>query len=115
MIGVDARGRGWGLGFALLGAAVAWTGHLLAAWGVSEFGCTAGAPRGAIVAALAVISVVSLAVAVASTVYAAMLERRVDRAEPTRPLARIGWLAGVVFVITIGAQTVPIVWFSGRC
>lgn len=126
MIGVDARGRGLGLGFAVLGSSLAWTLHLLLAWAVSEFACTAGA-RGSwlgvhgVTWAIGAISTVMLALSVSSTLYAARLPQRAG--PPTAPelddavysLARMGWWLGILFSLTIVAQTLPLAWFLRGC
>lgn len=124
MIGIDERGRGVGVGFAVLGSGVAWTGHLLLTWGISEFACTAGVEGriggiDVVTAALLAVSAGAFALSVVSTGYAILLERRVGPPQagqhPVSSLARVGWVLGALFTATIVAQTLPIAWFVGGC
>lgn len=128
MIGVDARGRGLGLGFAVLGSSIAWTIHLLLAWGISEFACTWGvdtfelAGVSGITWSLVALSVLMLALSIASTAYALAMRKRFgspaphgEDPDPVPYLVRIGWLLGILFTLTIAAQTLPLAWFLDGC
>ncbi|WP_164102415.1 hypothetical protein [Candidatus Laterigemmans baculatus] len=118
------------LWFSVLGGAVAWTLHLLLSYGVAEFGCVS--PFRTIdwiglsgVAWLEIlVTLLTLAVAVASTLIALRIKRRLlgDAAASSSAasdgrvfMARSGVMAGAIFVFIIVVEALPILYFLRDC
>ena len=119
---------GWRLWFALLGGAVAWTGHLMLAYAISEFGCTAGLGRRSFIGVsvvswmLLLLSVAMAALAAWALLVARDVGRRADEGIPhpdeestAGEVARLGSIANGLFLFIVLIQTVPIFFFLGRC
>ena len=115
----------WELAVCWLGGAIAWLVHLLGAYALAEFGCVAGwqraAPGGVTAVAWGILALSVATVAVSAWAYsvAARADRRLTRvSDPTRTrhfAARSGmWLNGF-FVAVIVAETVPVLFYLGRC
>lgn len=117
-----------GLWFGLLGGAAAWTGQLLAASLLSEWGCLAGWQertwQGLSVVAwlILVASLLATLAAVAALLASGGILRRCSGAAPSdaaganaRFLARAGFYSSALFVVIILAQTLPILFFLGDC
>ncbi|MEX2672945.1 MAG: hypothetical protein WD294_12645 [Phycisphaeraceae bacterium] len=120
--------------FALLGGGVAWALHFLLAYGISEFGCEAGADAwvwlnvSAVAWMILALTVLMLTLAVAATFVAWRLahpgeaERGPD-ASPAEAHHRMTrrfagglaiWLNGL-FTFVIAFQTIPLFFYLGRC
>lgn len=119
---------GWRLWFALLGGAVAWTAHLMLAYGISEFGCTAGLGRRSFIGVSAVswmlllLSVAMAALAGWALLVARGVGRRADAGVPhpdeestAWEVARLGSIANGLFLFIVLIQSVPIFFYLGRC
>jgi cbb3-type cytochrome oxidase subunit 3 len=115
----------WELAVCWLGGAIAWLVHLLGAYALAEFGCVAGwqrlAPLGvtAVAWGILVLSVGTVAVSAWAFSVASRADKRLTRvSDPTRTrhfAARSGmWLNGF-FVAVIVAETVPVLFYLGRC
>lgn len=120
------------LWFALLGGAVAWLGHFLLAYAISEFGCVAGwgdvrwAGLSGVTWALIAVTVLAVAVAVLSILVAHLARRKLQDqpldapgepgvAAAGRWMARAGFIAGVVSLVIILVQSIPILYWLGGC
>ncbi len=115
-----------GIWFCLLGGAIAWTLHLLICYGLSEAFCIMGPPSiyflgvNLLAYVLGLVTLVLLGMALAAVV----LSRRQALSRPAAAgeqsdswafTARAGFLANVVFSISIMAQSLPIFTLLGRC
>lgn len=122
--GEASRFRLW---FGVLGGAVAWTIHLLAAYAIAEFGCVS-AFRDArflgitgVAWAILALSVVTFVLAVGALLIARRSQRlllaeiREKEDEPEEFMARVGFITSVVFVAIIVAQTVPVLYYLRSC
>jgi hypothetical protein len=110
------------LWFAVLGGALAWALHELAAWGTDELVCAnqtqhvAGAPLGLV---LGLMVVIPLAIALASLVTACVAWRRLvhaqRRAEPEGEEYRRLSRAGMMALVAVGSDVlfVAIIVFGG--
>lgn len=117
------------LWFGLLGGAIAWTGHLLLAYLIAEFGCETGMDRrawaGVMLPAWMLLgqSAAMLAAAAAATLAALACRRRLTAAGPPPDprhatellMANIGAIAGGVFTFIIIVQSVPIFFYLQSC
>lgn len=118
------------LWFAVLGGAVAWTLHLLLSYAIGEFGCVSpfqdlrwGGISG--VAWLGIgVTVITLAAAVAATVVAGRIKRRLlDGADAAHYeasdgrvfMARSGVMASGIFAFIILVQALPILYYLRGC
>lgn len=114
--------------YALLGGAVAWTGHLMLAYAISEFGCVAGwghkiylavsvvswmliAMSGLMIALAAGALLVSHAIGRRSTA----VWRGPDDRATAEFVARFGLIANGLFLFIIVVESVPIVFYLGAC
>lgn len=102
--GRDRTGAGWGLGFALLGGAVAWIAHLNAAYFAAEFLCLQGRWQGVegdlvFYLSLGAVTVLAFLVAVLAAVAGGRLRRRVRRETP--PLSLIAGLPVVAALLSL--------------
>lgn len=118
----------WKLWYALLGGAVAWTGHLMLAYAISEFGCVAGWGHKIVLAISAVswmliaMSVVMIALAAGALLMSYGISRRSpglmhgpDDRVTAEYVARFGLIANGLFLFIILIQCVPIFFYLGRC
>jgi hypothetical protein len=113
--------------FAIFGGALAWLAHLLGAYAIAEFGCIAGLGKVTLLQITAVawlligLSVVMAGVAFAAVAVSLHRRRQVlpvarDRAgTPAMYISRLGFIAGVFFTVVIVAQSIPIIFYLGRC
>ncbi len=118
--------------FVLLGGAIAWAVHLLAAYALGEFGCVAGWGhiyfRGLHLVAWLVLAVTLItAVVTAAALWASVrMERRLEQAgageeaalEPDRPApfaARFGVITNGLFLFIILFEAVPVLYFLRHC
>ena len=116
------------LWFGLFGGAVAWTAHLMFAYGVAEFGCVGrlgehGSLGISMVAWLEVgLTVATTMAAAAATVVAYRSHRRLrsDEAENAasaaeRHIAWAGFLTSGTFTFIILFESIPILYYLHRC
>jgi hypothetical protein len=117
------------LWYGLLGGALAWLVHLLAAYLIAEFGCLTALRDMHFLGVTAVawlaiaVSVVTFAVAVGATVAAWMVERQLppgrrEELDPRGTELQVGWLAMLMsglFAFIILVESVPIVYFLREC
>lgn len=113
--------------FALLGGGVAWTLHLLSAYAIAEFGCLSGLGDWlgipVIIWLIAGITLPLLALSAVATLVGMRYERRhgthehaaLEADDPGVSLVRYGIVANALFILTILAQTVPLVFFLRGC
>ena len=118
--------KSWKMWFALLGGAGAWAAHLMLAYAIAEFGCVAGwghAP-GAISTVswmLIVVSAAMTALAALALLVAYRVGHRVgaaedpDDRETVEYVARFGKITNALFLFVIIVESVPIVFYLGRC
>lgn len=118
---------GWRLWFALLGGAVAWTGHLMLAYAISEFGCTSGIGRRSVLGVSAVswmLLLMSAAmIALAAWAYAtaggvgrgARGTSHPDEHSTAEYVAHFGRIANGLFLFIVVIESVPIFFYLGRC
>jgi hypothetical protein len=120
------RNRTW---FGVFGAAIAWLAHLLLAALVAEWGCIAGwgeIQRGGvtvIVWVIAGLTLVTMILAITATWTARRsLNHLKSGGERTRGdedtnlfLARTGYRAGLMFIVIIIAQAIPILFYLTEC
>ena len=115
--------------FVLLGGAIAWAVHLGGAYAIAEFGCVAG--WGHAPASVSAVSWMLIVLSAAMTLLAAWALRasyRVAGRPPGRPadigtdehdtaeyVARFGKIANGLFLFIIVVQSLPIVFYLGRC
>lgn len=123
--------KSWRMGFALVGGAVAWAGHLLLSYAVAEFGCVAGLGHRHVLG-VPVVSWMLLGVSVVFTTMAAaalMFSYRIR--EPASPppssspdpddrstrefAARFGLIVNGLFLFIVLVQSVPVFYYWGRC
>lgn len=110
-----SRGSLW---FAASGGSLAWLFHLLAAYGIAEFGCVAGwggirlFGMSLVGWLLVAISILSLGVATAASVVARKLQ-----AQPGSALfvVRTGLILDALFAFIILAESLPIVYLLKDC
>ena len=112
------------LWFGFAGGLVAWLGHFLLAYAISEFGCVAGwgkihwAGLSAITWALAGATALAIALATASILIALRTHRRL-RDEPGAGAGHwMGWaglIAGGLSLLTILVESIPIFYWLGDC
>jgi hypothetical protein len=117
------------LTFGLLGGAVAWLGHLLAAYLIAEFGCLSQLKDTMFMGLTAVawlilaVSVVTLLAAAAATVVAWMAWRRLkayphETTDPRGAVAHFayaGMIMSGLFTFVIAVESIPIFWFLREC
>jgi hypothetical protein len=120
------RGTLW---FGVLGGAIAWTIHLLAAYALAEFGCVSGlGQRGAygisyVAWAVLVMTIAVTAVALLATVIAGRAWRTfANDLRPNGPaaageqyLAQAGTLMSGLFTVAILFETIPILYYLRTC
>jgi hypothetical protein len=122
------RGALW---FGFLGGGVAWTGHLLSAYLIGEFGCVSGLGerhvRGVTVVAWLIIaaSLAALLLAGAATFIAYRNRERLagepqpdrtrDQSNPELEMARTGMIASAWFMLIIAVETIPIFYYLRHC
>jgi hypothetical protein len=120
------RGTLW---FGVLGGAVAWTIHLLAAYALAEFGCVSGlGQRSAygisyVAWAILVMSVAVTAVALLATLLAGRAWQSFGNDDhPSSPatageqyLAQAGTLMSGLFTVAILFETIPILYYLRTC
>jgi hypothetical protein len=121
-----AVSRFW-LWFGVFGGAVAWTIHMLLAYGIAEFGCVSSFRDARFLGITGVAwlilatSALTLVLAVAALLIARRSERllladlrgRDDDADEF--MARVGLVTSVVFVAIIVAQTLPVLYYLRSC
>jgi hypothetical protein len=126
---VIAGVKAWKHGLALLGGAVAWTGHLLIAYAISEFGCVAGWGHRNFLAVSVVswlvigVSVAMIALAVASIYVSLQLERSgphlatadADERSTVEYVGRFGRIVNWLFLFVIVVETLPIFFYLDHC
>lgn len=119
------RGNPW---FGLLGGGIAWTVHLLAAYGAAEFGCVSGWGKNTylgmsfvawLVIALTLITAMfaTLATAVAYANCRKLQEAYAlenDKASE-QYLAHVGALMSSLFLLAIAFETIPILYYLRDC
>lgn len=120
----------WQLWFGVMGGAIAWLGHLLLSYAISEFGCVSRFGERAMwgisgVAWMEIaVTVIFLGIAIVATVVAQRNKRAfsgaVDaaRVEPNDPrvfMARSGVLASGLFVFITAVQALPILYYLHDC
>jgi hypothetical protein len=119
------------LWFGLLGGGVAWTGHLLSAYLIGEFGCVSGLGerhiQGVTVVAWLVLaaSLAALLLAGAATLIAYRTRERLagepqpdcagDESNPGLEMAHTGLVASTWFVLIIAVETIPIFYYLRHC
>jgi len=120
------RGALW---FGLLGGAVAWTLHLMLAYGIAEFGYVSGVGRqnygGLSLVAWLVLALTAAAtlLGLSATIVAYRWQQRLpppqegeDNAVATeRSTARTGWLTSGIFTFVILFESIPILFFLHGC
>lgn len=113
----------------LLGGAVAWLVHLVAAYAIAEFGCVGRlrqlsfAGLNAVAWLIIAASVVTLLAAVVSAWLAYRSEQRLraglDADEPEsvaeREVARTGWITSGLFALVILVESLPIFYYLQDC
>lgn len=117
------------LSFVLLGGAVAWTGHLLLAYAIAEFGCVAGlgeppGPMGITIVSWMLLAMSAVMVALAAWALATSYRIRRDAA-PEAPdpderatavyAGRFGLITNALFLFIILIESVPIFFYLGAC
>ena len=122
----------WGLWFALTGGVIAWLIHFLLAYAISEFGCVGGwdepAWLGLSKTAWALIAVTGVCVALAgaSILVALRARRRLHDQRLDAPgepgvlaaglwMAYTGFVAGIISLLVILVQGIPIFYWLGDC
>lgn len=118
---------GWRLWFALLGGAIAWTGHLMLAYAISEFGCTSGIGRRSVLG-VSVVSWMLLLMSAAMIALAAWAygtaggvgrgARRTshpDERSTAEYVAHFGRIANGLFLFIVVIESVPIFFYLERC
>jgi hypothetical protein len=114
------------MGFALLGGAVAWTGHLLLSYAIAEFGCASNLDRfGALGVSLVswlllgvsagMIAVASGALAVSNGIRQRTRAGDADDRETAAYVGRFGLICNGLFLFVILIESVPIFFYLGRC
>lgn len=118
----------WRMWFALLGGAAAWTGHLMLAYAISEFGCTAGLGRRSLLG-ISAVSWMLLVMSAAMTALAAWAllvsngigrlatrdARDADDEATAEYVARFGRIANGLFLFIVVIESLPIFFFLGEC
>ena len=129
---IDRRVGRFALWFGLLGGAVAWLIHFLAAYAISEFGCVAEWGdrlwMGISVAAwlLIAMTAATTALAAAALLTAHWVRRRIGGSVEDLPdsegivasapyMAYIGWVLSVLSLVIILVQSVPILYWLEDC
>lgn len=119
------------LWFGLLGGGVAWTGHLLSAYLIGEFGCVSGLGERH-VGGVTVVAWLIIAASLAALVLAGLAtfiafrnrerlacEPQPDQVEegsnPELEMARTGLIASAWFVVIIAVETIPIFYYLRHC
>jgi hypothetical protein len=124
-MGYPAAWRRW---FAFLGAGIAWTFHLLAIYAIGEFGCVSGWGRitymglSAVAWMILLVSVVSLAVALAGTAVG-YWDSRFDSKHESPPnhdeggkyLSSFGWILSAIFSLIIFVESLPVFGYLHGC
>lgn len=118
----------WKLWFALLGGAAAWTGHLMLAYVISEFGCTAGLGHRTLfgVSAVSWVLLVMSAAMTALAALALLVSHGVGRQAQPRVadpddhttadyVARFGMIANGLFLFIVLIESLPIFFYLGCC
>jgi hypothetical protein len=117
--------RRWALWYGYMGSSIAWLLHLIGAYAIAEFGCVAHreSPRYLGVALvswmLLGLTAVLMTVASGSLFIAAWNRRRLGEAigiaETESFLMRSGTYLGIVFLLIILVQAIPIVYYLEGC
>lgn len=122
------RGSLW---FGLLGGGVAWTGHLLSAYLIGEFGCVSGLGE-RYVGGVTVVAWLIIAASFAALLFAGSAafiayrnRERLSRepqpnqvkegSEPELEMARTGLIASAWFFVIIAVETIPIFYYLRHC
>lgn len=122
----------WGLWFGLAGGVVAWLLHFLLAYAISEFGCVGGWDRinwaglTAITWSLLAVTVLGVGLAGASVLIAARARKRLEDQHLDAPgepgvaaagfwMAWTGYMVGLVSLVVIVVQSIPILYWLGDC
>lgn len=116
------------LRFAILGGGIAWLLHLLLAYTVSDFGCTAGLGRvqygefSVVTWMLFAVTALTLGLGMAATGVAWRSRRRLARNSTESEsrqaedfAARFALITDALFVLIIAVQSVPIFYFLRHC
>ena len=113
----------------MLGGGGAWLVHLVAAYAIAEFGCV-GRLRQVSFAGLTAVawmiiatSLLTLLIAVASTLIAYRSERRLRgchdanelRSDAEAEVARTGWITSSLFALVILVESLPIFYYLKDC
>ena len=123
--------KSWRMAFALLGGAVAWTGHLMISYAVAEFGCVAGLGQRHVLG-VTIVSWMLLGVSVLFTAIAAaalVVSYRIREPASPRPTsspdpddrstreftASFGLIVNGLFLFIVLVQSVPVFYYWGRC
>jgi hypothetical protein len=122
--GAVNRFRLW---FGVFGGAVAWTIHMLLAYGIAEFGCVSSFrdARFLGITGVAWLILVMSALTLVLAVVALLIARRSERLlladlrgqddDADEFMARVGLVTSVVFVAIIVAQTLPVLYYLRSC
>jgi hypothetical protein len=122
--GTVARGALW---FGLMGGAVAWLAHFLAAWLIAEFGCimAAGRPPVAFISTTAVLLIVATVICLAAALAATVVGHRAGRSlreegagsddRVSYFMAKGGAISSGLFAFFIAVQSIPIFFFLDHC
>lgn len=112
----------------MLGGGGAWLVHLVAAYAIAEFGCVGRLRQFSLAGLTAVawliigISVLTMLVALTSTLLAYRSERRLRAAlddlagkAAETEVARTGWITSALFTLVILVESLPIFYYLQDC